>query len=101
MVPPLWRLCNEYNPVSMPNACSMQHEAKGFCQCEYCGRLQTSIVYQGEEGLVGCQGGGNLPQLPVIGQLPWDGGDGQKRCVANELKGFGPSDDDYDARGEK
>ena len=81
----------------------MKHEDEGFGQHGYCDSLQMSIVYQGEEWLVGCPGGGKLQQLLVgshrIGQMPWDGGDGQKRGVAYALEGFSPSYDDYDAGG--
>ena len=72
--------------MSTVHAQHMQHEAEGFCHRGYCDSLQTSFVYQDEDGLVGRQGVGNLQQLPVgshwISWMPWDGGDGQKRCVA-------------------
>ena len=62
-----------------------------------------SIMYQGEEGLVGHPGMGKLQLLPVgshrIDQKPWDGGDGPKSGVAQALEGFNPSCDDYDAGG--
>ena len=84
----------------------MQHEVEGFDQHGYHDSPQKSVVYQGEEGLVGHPGGGRLQQLLVgshpISWMPWNGGDGQKRGVAHALEDFSQSYYDYDAgRGRK